>query len=85
MIVSGLILQALKILILPHVGHRGEGFREALALWLQQQFFEQGAMFGLGTSTMPRGTLLECIDDALIEVSDYKIGHDITLSVWVMR
>jgi len=42
-------------------------------------------MFGLGTSAVPRGTLFECIDDALIEVSDYEIGHHSTLSVSVKK
>jgi len=36
MIVSGLVLYPLEILVLPHIGHRGEYFREALSLWPQQ-------------------------------------------------
>jgi hypothetical protein len=42
-------------------------------------------MFGLGTSAMPRRTLLECIDDALIEVSDHEICHNSTPSVSIKK
>jgi hypothetical protein len=35
-------------------------------------------MFGLGTSAMPRRTLFECINDALVEVSDHEICHNCT-------
>jgi len=85
MIVSGLILQPLKILILPDVGHACERFCETLPLWPQQKRFEQSAMFGLSTSTVPCRTLLECIDNSLIEVSDYEACHNSTPSALVEK
>jgi hypothetical protein len=42
-------------------------------------------MFGLGTSAVPRCTLFECINDALIEVSDHEICHNSIPSVSVKK
>jgi len=81
MIVSDLFLYPLEIFIGPHVGHGGECFCKTFRFWPQQYLFEQGAMFGLGTPAVPRRTLFERIDDALIEVSDHKICHNDTVSV----
>jgi hypothetical protein len=33
-------------------------------------------MFGLGTSAVLRRTLLEYVNDALIEISDHQICHN---------
>jgi len=38
-------------------------------------------MFGLDTSTMSSRTLLECINNALIEISDYEICHNCAPSI----
>jgi hypothetical protein len=70
-IVSGQVLYPLKILILPDVRNRRERFGKAPPFWPQQEPFKQGAMFRLGTSTVPRRTLFKCIDDTLIEISDH--------------
>ena len=40
-------------------------------------------MFGFSTSAVLRRTLLECIDDALIQISDYEICHNCTPSASV--
>jgi hypothetical protein len=77
-LVATLILYALEILILPYIGHGREGFRETLPFWSQQELFQQGAMLRLCATTMLRSTLLECIDDALIQISHDQICHCLT-------
>jgi hypothetical protein len=76
-----IVIDSLEILIKPHVGHGDERFREGLALWPQQYSFEQGAVLSLCTSSVPYRTLLERIDDALIEISDHQVCHNFTTSV----
>jgi hypothetical protein len=68
---NGLNLEALKILVLSDIRHRGQGFRKALLLrHSEQHFFKDRPVFGLSAPPMPGGALLERIDEALIKVPD---------------
>jgi hypothetical protein len=71
MIFSGSVLDALEVLVLPHMRHGGEDFRKAFLPGCQDQYlFKDGTVFGLSTPPMSCGSLPECLNNTLIEIPD---------------